>query len=174
MTTMTSDEYNIILPELIKNAETSIKNDGYARMGKVFSDVTKNGSWKNSNAVDKSFFNSLSALIIRKAKYIREPIFDKEHNIDDYNVLLNPTNKSFAIQRFALIATLVFSTGSLVIQIINLCITIKYHSDEKQRTLQQQQSNLRLPLQQPNTIIIYQNQTYNDTGKKKLLNLKSN
>ncbi len=161
---MNNAEYENLKSELIKTALKSITDDGYARMGKVFYDVTKDEEFNKQEIEDKSFLNSLSALVIKKAKYIREPIFNKEHEIKDYNVLLNPANKGYTFQKWALRGTIIFSIFTLIIQIINLRIIILDHSGDKQSKLQQLTINLKPPSQHTDTLIIYQNQNH-DTNK---------
>ena len=62
----------IELRDKLKARAVKSMDDGYARMRHVFKSETENQ--EEDNPINTAFFNSLSALIIQKANYVREPI----------------------------------------------------------------------------------------------------
>jgi len=96
---MTEQEFEKFKPKLIAEAKRLIKNDGYVNIVALFLEVTKNGA-------ETVFYRSLSAILISDGKYIREPIFNKDNQLEGYHILKNPNYQLATIQKLTIILSL--------------------------------------------------------------------
>lgn len=92
---MNKNQFGQVKESLIKRAKQSINDDGYASMSHVFESEVKERKHNGEDIQtgyekDISLYSSISALLIKDGKNIREPIFNYLNNLINYHVLKNP------------------------------------------------------------------------------------
>jgi hypothetical protein len=74
--------------EILTNCRVLVKKNGYSRVGHAMKGLMGEDS-KDKDIEDKSYHQTISALLRSEKKYIREPVFNKNGELDDYLILEN-------------------------------------------------------------------------------------